>query len=166
MVEFIKKNKLVIVLVFVLALFIFYYFFREYRASKEIYTESYLDGKDYIMIPKTYGVNEYSPVNITEAQMAKIYLNDYIKKMYTDMESAYNLLDEDYKVKKFVDFSGYVNYVNSLPQQKYEVDRYYVDTHEDYRLYWVYDKNDNLFVFKAYGVMQYTVYLDDFTVEI
>lgn len=166
MLKFINKNKTFLMLGIIVLSFLLAYFYREYKASKEIYFESYLDGEEYVMIPKTYGINEYSPVNISDEQMAKIYLNDYIKNMYFDIEYAYNLIDEEYRIKRFGDISGYRNYVNTLTYSSYKVERYHIDSEDKYKLYWIYDQNGNLFIFKTEGVMQYKVYLDDSTVEI
>lgn len=166
MLNFINKNKSFLVLGIIVLVFLSAYFYREYRASKEIYYESYLDGKEYIMIPKTYGINEYSPINMTDEQMAKIYLNDYINNMYFDVEYAYNLIDEEYRIKRFGNISEYINYVNTLTYSSYKVEKYHIDSNGKYQIFWIYDENDNLFIFKIEGVMQYKVYLDDSTVEI
>ena len=166
MLKFINKNKSFLILGIIVLAFFLAYFYREYRASKEIYYESYLDGKEYVMIPKTYGINEYSPVNISDEQMAKIYLNDYINNMYFDIEYAYNLLDEEYRTTRFGDISNYINYVNTLTYSSYKVKKYHIDTEGKYKIFWIYDQNNNLFVFKTEGVMQYKVYLDNYTVEI
>ena len=48
---------------------------------------------------KNYEVNEYIPVYVSNEDMAKIYLNDYIHTMYSDINKAYNLLDEEEKAK-------------------------------------------------------------------
>lgn len=166
MLDFIKKNKAFLILGIIILVFVFAYFYREYRASKEIYTESYLKEEEYIMIPKTYGVNEYSLMNITDEQMAKIYLNDYIRNMYFDTEYAYTLLDEEYRNKRFGDINSYINYVDALDASTYVVKKYNVDNQGKYKLFRIYDQMDNLYIFKIEGVMEYKVYLDDSTVEI
>ena len=76
-----------------------------------------------------------------------MFFNQYT--IYCDDD---NLLDE--------------NYVKSLNSTVFEVKRFYVDSADGYKLYGAYDNNDNLFIFKTKGVMQYTVFLDDYTVEI
>ena len=115
---------------------------------------------------KNYEVNEYIPTYVTDEDMAKIYLNDYIHNMYFDTNVAYNLLDEEYRNKKFGSFENYQNYVYSLNYSTYEMERYYKTSKDGYLIFGVYDKNGNFFAFKTKGVMQYTVYLDDYTVEI
>ena len=86
--------------------------------------------------------------------------------MYSDPERAYELLDEKYRMKKFGNIENFKEYINNLNYTTYKVDKYYVDDKVNYTIYGVYDKNGNLFIFKTEGVMKYTVYLDDYTVEI
>ena len=115
---------------------------------------------------KDYNVNEYIPIYVSDDDMAKIYLNDYIHIMYTNIDKAYSLLDQDYRNKKFGSVDNYRDYVKSLNNLSYVVDSFYIDDSRENKIYGVYDTNGNLFIFETNGVMQYTVYLDDYTVEI
>lgn len=115
---------------------------------------------------KNYEVNEYIPVYVSDEDMAKIYLNEYINTMYLNTEKAYELLDKEYRSKRFGNITNYKNYVNSLNYSSYKLDKFYVKTSDEYKIFGVYDTNGNVFIFKTNGVMQYTVYLDDYTVEI
>ena len=121
---------------------------------------------DEIIYLKDYEVNEYIPVYVSEEDMAKIYFNDYIYKMHSDVNKAYNLLDEEYRNKKFVNIDNYKNYINSLENLNYVLDSFYVYDIGKNKVYGVYDTNGNIYIFKTRGIMQYTVYLDDYTVEI
>lgn len=115
---------------------------------------------------KNYEVNEYILTYVSDEDMAKIYLNDYIHNMYYNVEKAYNSLDEEYRNKKFGNIDNYKNYVNSLTYATYDMVKYYKHDSDGYIIFGVYDKNGNFFAFKTKGVMQYIVYLDDYTVEI
>ena len=121
---------------------------------------------DYSEFLKNYEVNEYIPTYVSDEDMARIYLNDYIHTMYQDTNAAYELLNDEYRTKRFGSYENYKNYVYSLNFSSYELNKYYVDKKEGYIYFGVYDKNNNLFIFKTNGVMQYEVYLDDYTVEI
>lgn len=124
------------------------------------------DSLEYEEYLKNYEVNEYIATYVTDEDMARRYLNDYIHNMYFDIEYAYSLLDEEYRNAKFGSLDSYKNYVYSLTYSTYQMDRYYKTSKDGYLIFGVYDKNGNLFIFKTKGVMQYTVYLDDYTVEI
>ena len=134
-----------------------------YLLLKHFTKDNSLEYEEYL---KNYEVNEYIDTYVTDEDMARRYLNDYIHNMYFDIENAYSLLDEEYKNAKFGSLDSYKNYVNSLNYSSYQMDKYYKTSKDGYLIFGVYDKNGNLFIFKTKGVMQYTVYLDDYTVEI
>lgn len=127
------------------------------------YLNNDVEQKEFL---KNYEVNEYIPTYVSDEEMARIYLNEYIYIMYSDTERAYQLLDEKYRKEKFGDIENFKNYIKTLNYSTYKVNKFYVDEKGGYKIYGVYDTNGNLFIFKTNGVMQYTVYLDDYTVEI
>ena len=124
------------------------------------------DSLGYEEFLKNYEVNEYITSYVSDEDMAKIYLNDYTHNMFYNVEKAYNLLDEEYRTKKFGSLEKFKNYVNSLEYPTYVLAKYYKKDIDGYIVFGVYDENGNFFAFKTKGVLQYTVYLDDYTVEI
>lgn len=146
----------------VIALLICSIFIAYYIKSNLLNRDS---NKEYTYL-KNYKVNEYIPVYISDEEMAKIYLNDYINNMYYNIDKAYNSLDEQYRNKKFGNLQEYKNYVKSLDNKSYRVSTYYKYDEGGYTIFGVTDQNSNLYIFKTNGVMQYSVYLDDYTVEI
>lgn len=162
--NFIKKHKRIFLLILVFGILLSFYLIREFIASKTIYTESYLNGEEYIMNPKTYGVNEYSLVNITDEQMANIYLNDFKYNLYNDINTAYQLLNQEYRNLRFGSIDSFINYVNGLNYNDINIDRYSISDDNEYIR--VYTKNNSVYIFKIISVMEYEVYLDDYTVEI
>ena len=153
-----KKNLklIIIIIVVVVILFSLYFILNSLFNNKE---------KAYTYL-KNYKVNEYIPTYVSDQDMAKIYLNDYINNMYSNIETAYNLLDEEYRNKKFGSLENYKKYVNSLKFNSYKISTYSKYNKEGYLVFKVTDTNGNMFVFKTNGVMQYSVLLDDYTVEI
>ena len=131
-----------------------------------ILIDKFTEKEEKIIYLKNYEVNEYIPTYISDEDMAKIYLNDYVYKMYSNPEEAYNLLDEEYRNEKFGSLEKYIDYVYSLQYDVYTLTKYYKQEKNGYIIFGVYDKNDNLYIFKTKGVLQYKVYLDDYTVEI
>lgn len=162
--KIIKEHKILSLLVLVSVLIISFYFIREFIGSKEIYTESYLDGEEYIMNPKTYDVNEYSPVQITNEQIANIYLNDYKKYLFNNINYAYELLDEQYRTLKFGSIENFINYINTLGYRNIVMDKYSVRGNPS--IITIYDSDGKIIIFKSLSVMEYKVYFDDYTVEI
>ena len=155
------KNKInfksiIIILIAIIVLVYIYYLLNHIFSNEE---ESY----KYL---KNYDVNEYIPTYVSDEDMAKIYLNDYIKNMNYDVEKAYNLLHEEYRNKKFGNPENYKSYVSSLQGKSYKLSTYYKYNKDGYTIFGVTDQNSNLYIFKTIGVMQYSVFLDDYTVEI
>lgn len=153
-----NNMKKIIIIVAFLALFS-----GGYLLLKKLTQDDSLEYAEYL---KNYEVNEYIPTYVSDEDMAKIYLNDYIHNMYYDTQLAYNSLDVDYRTKKFGSLESYKTYVASLKYPTYTMSKYYKKEKEGFIIFGVYDTNGNLFVFKTNGVMQYNVYLDDYTVEI
>lgn len=150
-------KKIIIVIVIILV------FVGGYILLDKIINNDTLGYDEYL---KNYEVNEYIATYVSDEDMAKIYLNDYIHNMYYDIEHSYNSLDEEYKNKKFGSLESYKNYVNGLTYTSYSVARYYKKEENGYIIFYVYDQNENFFAFKTKGVMQYKVYLDNYTIEI
>ena len=117
-------------------------------------------------LAKNYKINEYIPTFLTDNDMSKIYFNDFISTVISNPEESYLLLDEEYRNLKYPTYSSYYNeYASNVTIDK-RVKKYYKDSVGKYIIFGVYDESDNLYIFKTNGVMQYSVYLDDYTVEI
>lgn len=152
-----KEFRNVVIFVVILLVFIGVYMLLDKYLNKEEKPEEFL---------KNYEVNEYIPTYVSDEDLTKIYLNEYVHIMYSDVERAYELLDKEYKEKKFGSLDSFKEYVNSLTYSNYKLDRFYVKPNGKYIIYGAFDTNGNVFIFKTNGIMQYTVYLDDYTVEI
>ena len=152
-----KEFKNIAIFAIIVVVFVCIYIVLDKYLNKEEVDSEFL---------KNYEVNEYIPTYVSDEDLIKIYLNEYIHIMYSDIERAYELLDIEYKEKKFNNIENFREYVNNLTYYSYKLDRFYVDNDGEYTIYGAYDTNGNIFIFKSNGVMQYTVYLDDYTVEI
>lgn len=160
--ENLKKNKFLIIFCAILVVIVVLLLYFDNKENKGNYKE------EENMSLKHYEENEYIPVNITYDQMARIYLQDYVYKLIYDIDGAYDLLDDAYKLSKFPTIETFKDYVSSMMSEKTRemtVVKYSVTDKVDYRYFDVYDTNDNLFIFKETGVMQYSVYFDRYTVD-
>lgn len=115
---------------------------------------------------RRYEANEYIPTHVSYEELAKIYLNDYVYNMRYDITKAYELLDSEYKEAKFNSIDDFSLYIRNLTNGNIKMKKYIKYARGKYMIYKVYDENGNLFIFKTNGVMQYSVYLDDDTVEV
>ena len=95
----------------------------------------------------------------------------YFEKMKTDLlydqEYIYNLLDDEYKEKKFGNIDGFKNYIElnkktflNMEIQKYA--RYYYD---GYTQYVALDNFGNYYIFNETSTMNYKILLDSYTID-
>lgn len=120
-------------------------------------------------IKEHYEVNEINYLYISTEDVIKKYYNDYKNILINNKEEAYNLLNKDYREKRFKNYDNFLNYVDSnLSDSIYSlsIDKYSVTNISAKKVYNVIDNNKNQFIFKENSIMNYEVYLDDFTVEI
>lgn len=156
-----KKSYIWLVVLVIIGLLVFYGI-KIYRSKKTLVpTNNYIN---YTMNPKTYDVNEYNLVNITDRQLAAIYLNDYRNYLKNNIEQAYELLNEEYRSKKFNNIQEFKDYINSININTMSVEKYNIS--DDKKIIDVYISDNDRFIFKIKSILEYEVYLDDTTVEI
>lgn len=116
-----------------------------------------------------YDANQFIPVYVTESDMANKYLNDFKNLMLYDINEAYNVVNKAYKEKKYGDFERFKESIQdeySLAFYKMTVKEYDVVNKNGHKFYYIRDSRDKLYIFKELSIMNYEVYLDDYTVEI
>lgn len=161
--ELLRNKKLIIICILLIA--IFYILSLNFNKEKEIEEN---DNKEYKYLDK-YESNQFIPINITEEDVANIYLNDYKNILLTDSNNAYNLLNKDYRERKFIEierFKEYISLKKSLEFYKLEVKEYTVLEKNNNKFYYIIASNDDTFIFKEKSIMNYEVFLDDYTVEL
>lgn len=84
---------------------------------------------------------------------------------YTDI--AYNSLDEEYKQKRFNSLEKYKNYIEENKNfiQLLAVNSYEAIKKEGYTEYRIMDNYGNMYIFNVTKLLNYTVKLDDYTIE-
>ncbi len=119
---------------------------------------------------KTIEQNEYNKFEekmLTEWDLSERYIEDYELKLKYNIDEAYNLLDEDYKNKKFNNnIQDFENYVEQNKEILYNISIYNCTTQieENYIQYNVEDANNNIFVIKRTNALEYKILLDNVTV--
>lgn len=156
-----KKSYIWLVVLVIIGLLVFYGI-KIYRSKKTLVpTNNYIN---YTMNPKTYDVNEYNLVNINDRQLAAIYLNDYRNYLKNNIDQAYELLNEEYRSKKFNNIEEFKTYINTININNMSVEKYNIS--DDKKIIDVYISDNDRFIFKIKNILEYEVYLDDKTVEI
>lgn len=159
--EMTKRNKILIVLAIVIVIIIIIVKL-VVDNNRTLLGHGLVD--DYKSIYKKYGVNEYSVINISDEQLANIYLNNFKYYLINDIEYAYNLLDEEYRNIRFGSIEKFSEYLNNIKYSDFSIEEYSVGT--DKRFIKIDILNNEKIIFKINGVLDYSVYLDDYTVEI
>ncbi len=90
------------------------------------------------------------------------YLTDYKKQIQKDYMQAYELLDSEYKQKRFKTIENYKEYIDQM--DNIVLDKYQVNINEGYTEYICIDKNENYYIFKATNPLEYTLILDTYTI--
>lgn len=111
--------------------------------------------------------NQYNSSYITNNQLITIYFNEYINEINNNIQDAYNMLDTEYRNKKFSTIEKYKKYINNINSIIYnlKLTSYSVAEHDGYIEYICKDQYNNIYIFKESSVMQYKVLLDEYTFE-
>ena len=95
------------------------------------------------------------------------YINYYKTSALYDIESAYNLFDKDYRDKKFGSIDEYRKFVENNKEKIFSSRLYSYQTKYDgdKNRYICLDQNGSYYIFKENSIMDYTVQLDNYTID-
>ncbi|MDD2505391.1 MAG: hypothetical protein PHF21_03880 [Bacilli bacterium] len=116
---------------------------------------------------KDYEVNEIVPINISEEQMARKYLAEYVKMVVLDIDQAYQLLEKDYRDLRFKTLKDFKDHFTNLISDQFlsaKVTKLNITKKGNYKQFYIVDGSDNIFIFNEYSIMQYKVILDLVTI--
>lgn len=111
--------------------------------------------------------NTYKYELIQDEDICQEYLLNYKYNMLYNAEYAYELIDEEYKEKRFPSLSDFQSYIQENRQkiQNTTLVEYLVEQKDKYKQYTCLDNYGNYYIFNATAAMKYTVLLDNYTVE-
>ena len=128
---------------------------------------------DKTKISTNINFDENKKVNYLEYNTAtKIerYYDYYIDLVQYDAREAYELLDENYREKRFGNLENYLNYIKEYKNiiindklQKYTA-KYFED--EDQYQYVCLDINNKYFIINEKKLLDYSILLDEYTIDI
>ena len=135
------------------------------------YGYSYSSNNDEIKIddkeiePNNYNIFEYK--NINNDQMIVYYFEDLKNKVF-EKDKLYQVLDEEYKNKKFANIQEYNNYLENIKSfiMQRNIVNYQINKFDNYTQYVCIDQMGKYYIFNETGVMDYTVILDTYTIEL
>jgi len=112
--------------------------------------------------------NKFKYTNVTDDSIAKMYFSNYIKNAIYDTELAYDYIDREYKQKRFPTLEEYKEYIdkNKETLKTLALEKYQINDKESYNEYVCVNSRGGYYIFKETDVMQYTILLDTYTVNI
>ena len=124
-----------------------------------------LDGKDENI--ESNKNNYFSFSIMEENDIAQKYFTYYKSMMLENSEAAYEMLEEEYRNKRFGSLDEFKNYVtkNAEEIESYLAKEYEVNVLEDATEYVCQDQYKHSYIFKVSAVMQFQVKLDTYTIE-
>jgi len=156
-----KKTLLICLSLVILFIVIFYLF-----GNKKYST---FDDEIEVEIVEKYEANKYIPVRINERDMANKYLNDFKYLLMNDLDAAYEVINYRYRNKKYESIDVFKKNIEdeySVLFYSMIVKEYSVIRKGDYNYYYIRNNRDDLYIFKELSIMNYEVFLDDYTVEV
>ena len=96
------------------------------------------------------------------------YIEDYIIKLKYNRELAYEFLDNEYRIQKFNDdFNNFNSYIDNNQDRIYSItiESYASEILDDSIEYSILDTNGNYYIVNSKGGLNYTIQLDNYTVE-
>ena len=139
--------------------------YRLQTISKEEYlNRTALEQNDTIEIQEgTYNKFEYEYID--NVKQMEIYLEDYSFQIFNNTENSYNLLNTEYKEKRFKDLQAFVQFLNEKQGQLHniKISQYTVDEENQNKIYKGTDQYGNYYEIIEKSYMNYEIILDNYT---
>ena len=164
--EVIKYLLIVFVLISLIIL-VFLLFNKKEKQDIIIKEESTPPPERYTKVKEKYECNEFEFVNVTTDSLMAIYLNKFKTDINADITKSYQDLNKEYRESRFSSIDDYKDYINKNYNDimKAKLSKYKADnTNSDFTVYTCIDTNNNYYLFKESAVMQYDIFLDNYTI--
>lgn len=112
--------------------------------------------------------NQFEYANISDDSMSIYYFNMCIEDLLYNKERGYKTLDEEYREKRFGNIDAFTNYVqqNKTELENAILQKYQKKSYDNYTQYVLVDQYDNYYIIRETAVMQYSVVLDTYTIDL
>ena len=134
------------------------------KSKEEYLNTTALEQNDTIEIQEgTYNKFEYEYID--NVKQMEIYLEDYSFQIFNNTENSYNLLNTEYKEKRFKDLQAFVQFLNEKQGQLHniKINQYTVDEENQNKIYKGTDQNGNYYDIIEKSYMNYEIILDNYT---
>ena len=111
--------------------------------------------------------NSFSLSSVSDTDIIREHIISYQELLKTDIEKAYNKLDQEYKEKKFPTLDEFKKYTekNQSSLLAYNVKEYDIETKDDKTRYTCKDSKDCYLIFEEKVLLDYSIKLDPYTVK-
>lgn len=112
--------------------------------------------------------NQFTYPTLTTDDIAKDYINTMKELSLAEPEEMYNKLNAEYADKRFGNKEEYKKYVNENKANiiSTKLSKYQINNYDDYTEYICIDQNDNYYIVNEKSILNYTIILDAYTVDI
>ena len=111
--------------------------------------------------------NKYSNIVVDDEELLKKYMSYYRYNTLCNIQKAYELLDVDYRNKRFGNIEEYQKYLEENKMRTVPLlVKYAKSTDEQVTTYVCIDANNNYYIFKETNIMKYSLILDTYTVDL
>lgn len=114
--------------------------------------------------------NSYKEVEITDEEVAQYIFYDYIDNINNYTEDAYNMLDSEYKEKRFSNITEFYDYIEKNKDwlNNVKLGNCKIENSDNCIKYICTDQNNNYFIFEESKdeIMKYSVVLDIYTLDL
>ena len=134
----------------------------EYTSIDEINVGSIIDS-----IKKNES-NSFIPSRVKDSDIAKNFMNLCKNLLIGKPDIMYSFLDENYRNTRFGSSEAFVKYATENKEQLKNIKAYGFNRKDenDYTRYICVDTNNNYYIFDVTTLMQYTVILDTYTIDL
>lgn len=110
--------------------------------------------------------NNYKLVPIPKNTMADRYFSTYVEYLKNDKEASYNLLDKEYREKRFGNINKYLEYIKKADLENIVISKSQVYDYDEYTKYVCIDTEGRYYIFNENSVMDYSIILDTYTLDL
>ncbi len=152
----------------------------KYTETYSLYIEKYLEDNkiDENNFDEAFKIDKIEYINlndnniaekieVTDFEVASAYLNNWGMKIKENLQKSYNTLNEEYRNKRFDTYEKFENYINTSNKDysSLKLETYSLEEENEKNVYVCKDQYENIYKFTETAVMEYTVQLDDYTIE-
>jgi len=122
--------------------------------------------QQYYKPKERYEYNEFEIQTVTVETLIDRYFIPYKNNALYNVQKGYELLDEEYRTRRFGDLTTFDLYIEATAEELYnaKIQEYTVNKSDEYTQYVCKDQYGNHYIFNSYGIAQYTVMLDTYTI--